>query len=301
MERAELVQTPPESIQQRYEFMRDFLHEAGEYALQAFAHGYQLEIETKPDGSRVTNMDIEINQLFIDAVANEYGRDAVFGEELVNVPEDYQDQWRWIIDPIDGTGGFIRNTQNKTPDECTSAIMIAAFEPGATVPCMAGVYKPFGEIEEYTAHDYMVARQKAEPAAPVLSVDGMFPLVMVDTYDIDPWTGAQPDVRKIEPQLLDAKKIKISSIGVSAGRIATGALDLSVFPGPDSKPHDYTPAMYLANRLAPGSWVTNLDGDLMEDIDMRETTNGLIMARSMNAGKQVLEIVQALPSDSQVK
>jgi len=285
---------PPNEVGERYDFMLEFLHEAGEHALRAFAQNYELEVVVKPDGSKVTNIDHEVNQMFIDEIRSYFDRDVVRGEEAIYVPEgaDGESNWIWVIDPIDGTSGFARNARNKTPETCTSAIMIAAFEPGSDQPVMAGVYSPFGQNELYACNDWSSYFHDGgiPPKHPNFNRTFDEPIV----YDIDPWDGALPDIRQIAEHLhLDSRQEKISSIGISAGRVATGAIDLSVFPGPRSNVHDYVPALYIA-ASGFGTWATNLNGDTPAKINMLQPTNGLLLAGSRKVGESVMKIVRDL-------
>lgn len=63
-----------------------------------------LNIQTKPDSSPVTQADLEIEKTLSDIVANEYN-DSYIGEEGVNSGQTGR---RWLIDPIDGTKNFLR-------------------------------------------------------------------------------------------------------------------------------------------------------------------------------------------------
>ncbi len=62
-------------------------------------------VETKPDLTPVTEADRAVEELVRRALERERPADAVLGEELgVQGSGDR----RWIIDPIDGTSGFVR-------------------------------------------------------------------------------------------------------------------------------------------------------------------------------------------------
>ncbi|HEV7418283.1 MAG TPA: inositol monophosphatase family protein [Mycobacterium sp.] len=78
---------------------------AGQMSRQHF-DTRNLSVQTKADGSPVTEADREIEQYLRNAVSTEFADDAFVGEEY---PETYGDSgYRWIVDPIDGTKSFIR-------------------------------------------------------------------------------------------------------------------------------------------------------------------------------------------------
>jgi histidinol-phosphatase len=74
-----------------------------EIALQYFARG--VPAETKPDGTPVTIADREIERALLAELARFRPKDAVLGEELGARGTSAR---RWLLDPIDGTFGFVR-------------------------------------------------------------------------------------------------------------------------------------------------------------------------------------------------
>lgn len=77
---------------------------AGEIARRWF-NTSALAIESKPDGSPVTQADREIEQFIRAEVAEHYPDDSFLGEEFGETTG--ASQYRWIVDPIDGTKSFV--------------------------------------------------------------------------------------------------------------------------------------------------------------------------------------------------
>jgi histidinol-phosphatase len=70
-----------------------------------------LLVETKPDMTPVSQADREVEQAVRDELARTRPGDAVVGEEFGSsaAPTDGSSEGRrWIIDPIDGTKGYVR-------------------------------------------------------------------------------------------------------------------------------------------------------------------------------------------------
>jgi histidinol-phosphatase len=67
----------------------------------------ELQVETKPDMTPVSQADREVEQAVRDRLADARPGDAVVGEEFgsEDAPPGAR---RWIIDPIDGTKGYVR-------------------------------------------------------------------------------------------------------------------------------------------------------------------------------------------------
>ena len=64
-----------------------------------------LNVETKPDLSPVTDADKSVEKALIDLLSKNRPDDAVFGEEFGSTGQSLR---KWIIDPIDGTANFVR-------------------------------------------------------------------------------------------------------------------------------------------------------------------------------------------------
>lgn len=75
---------------------------AAEISVARFHRG-DARVDTKPDGSPVTDVDVEIEVCLRSIVADRASGDGVTGEEL---GIDTQAERRWYVDPIDGTAAF---------------------------------------------------------------------------------------------------------------------------------------------------------------------------------------------------
>lgn len=78
--------------------------EAGRITLEYFRRD-DLEIERKQDNTPVTMADRQAEQHLRNRIAESFPGDAVLGEELPDMSGT--SDFRWIIDPIDGTKSFI--------------------------------------------------------------------------------------------------------------------------------------------------------------------------------------------------
>lgn len=67
-----------------------------------------LATERKADGSIVTPVDREGEDLIRSILAREFPDDGILGEERGATAGRAGNRWRWVLDPIDGTGSFVR-------------------------------------------------------------------------------------------------------------------------------------------------------------------------------------------------
>jgi len=86
-------------------FAREIAVNAGRITLRYFSH--DIPVELKPDESPVTAADREAEEYLRAAILGQYPDHAVLGEEAgLSGPDDAE--YRWVLDPIDGTRSFIR-------------------------------------------------------------------------------------------------------------------------------------------------------------------------------------------------
>ncbi len=96
--------TPATELSARLELALAAAREAGQLTLEYFRRD-DLVVERKGDDSPVTAADRRAEELLRGRIAAAFPADAILGEELPERPgtSDY----RWILDPIDGTKSFI--------------------------------------------------------------------------------------------------------------------------------------------------------------------------------------------------
>jgi histidinol-phosphatase len=64
-----------------------------------------LRVDTKPDDTPVTDADLRVEEMVRERVAAARPAHAVLGEEQGSSGDA---EWRWVVDPIDGTKNFAR-------------------------------------------------------------------------------------------------------------------------------------------------------------------------------------------------
>jgi len=88
----------------RLEYAIDISREAGELTLEYF-HNPRLVVDRKEDDSPVTAADRGAELLLRQRIEELFPQDAIFGEEFPM--KEGTSEYRWILDPIDGTKSFI--------------------------------------------------------------------------------------------------------------------------------------------------------------------------------------------------
>lgn len=87
------------------DFLREIILEAGQISLEYRGRLGEIKISEKAARDIVSEADLAVEDFLIGRIRQEYPGHAVFGEES---GEHGGKDYRWIIDPIDGTVSFVR-------------------------------------------------------------------------------------------------------------------------------------------------------------------------------------------------
>lgn len=92
-------------------FARDIAEEAGQYILKVIREeDIQVKWKSSPT-DLVTHVDQEVERRLIARINEEYPDHTIVGEEGLSEVDD-QAEYRWFIDPIDGTTNFVHQQIN---------------------------------------------------------------------------------------------------------------------------------------------------------------------------------------------
>ncbi len=118
-----------------YNFLKQLITEAGDIALAHKARLADVQVTRKSEKDLVTEADVAVENFLIEHIQQQYPDHAIVGEESgSHAGADY----RWIIDPIDGTTSFVH-------DLPFFSISIALEKSGE--PFLGAVYAPvLGEL-----------------------------------------------------------------------------------------------------------------------------------------------------------
>ena len=121
------------SIDKRKEIAIKAVREAGVILLANF--GGKIRIKSKGDRDLVTNVDKLAEKTIIQLIRKYFPEDGILSEESPRLTLS-NSEFRWIIDPIDGTHNFIHNI-------ATFGISIAVEFKGEVI--LGAIYMPYTE------------------------------------------------------------------------------------------------------------------------------------------------------------
>ena len=194
----------------------DLVKKAGRCALEIYQSSFTVEY--KDDDSPITEADIAVNKILVDGL-EQYGW-SILSEELADSKERLGVSRVWIIDPVDGTKGFI----DKKGD---FSIMVGLAERGK--PILGIVYQPTDDKLYYAQKgegSYLVAgtQKKRLKVSDISNVSDSRLVISRSHFSKE----MKEQVEAIKPK----KVVHIGSTGLKAALIAEGKADFFFSPTP---------------------------------------------------------------------
>ena len=223
-----MLQTKSQYYEHELQVALDLAREAGA-AILNFYQG-PLEIEQKSDAhdrEPVTQADKVANELIVNALRREFPGDGILAEESVDTTHRLDKQRVWMIDPLDGTNGFIDGNGD-------FAVQIGLTQDSV---CVLGVvYQPLAGVLYYSVRDQgaWILRPNREPEQARVS------------NKTDPSTmrlaasrsHRSPRMDKVVNAIKVKEEVRRGSVGIKVGLIIEQQCDLYVHLSPRTKQWD---------------------------------------------------------------
>lgn len=227
--------------------------DAGETALQFY--GKPLRVEHKEEFDEpVTQADRAVNELIVRRLREEFSEDGVLAEESVDTERRLSCERVWMVDPLDGTKGFIAGTGD-------FAVQIGLAVAGRAV--LGVLYAPATDVLYWAArgHGAWVLRPTSEAGksmqAERLRVTGETNLARMRLAESRSHRGARMDA--VVRALGVRAEIKSHSVGIKVGLLVERQADLYIHMSPKTKQWDTcAPEAVLAEA---GGRMTDLWGE----------------------------------------
>ena len=257
---------------------------AGKKILEHYATDFETEQKLGVDDlyEPVTIADKEASRIIVDGLEAAFPDDAILSEEENDDLERRLSKRRvWIIDPIDGTAGFVKKDGD-------FAVQIGLAEDG--VPVAGVVFLPFHDSMSYAAKD----------GGSYLSINGSEP-ERVNTSDHTDLTKMTLAMTRNHPtsrmgRIIEhfgfANVVKRGSVGLKTGMIATHECDIYIHPSPRTKLWD-TCAPQIILQEAGGRLTDIFGGEMRYDKAKLQNFNG-ILATNGAAHEAVVEHLRPL-------
>jgi myo-inositol-1(or 4)-monophosphatase len=250
--------------------LTETVREAGALALSLFRT--ELKNWTKGASSPVSEADIAVNDLIetrLRRATPDYGW---LSEESADDEQRLDKQLVWIVDPIDGTRGYLAGRE----DWCVSVALVEN-----TSPVLAAVFAPASDEFFFAARGQGAARNDAAVHATTGTA-----------MDFSRVAGPKPLVERLSRSSDEITlHPRIGSLALRLCRVAEGRLD-AAFAGGQSRDWDLAAANLIVQE-ANGS-MTALSGDRIL-YNRREVTHGVLVAAGRDRHASIVEHFRKRP------
>jgi len=233
--------------------LRNTVREAGALALSLFRT--ELKNWTKGASSPVSEADIAVNELISGRLRSATPHYGWLSEESIDDEQRLAKKRVWIVDPIDGTRGYLAGRE----DWCISVALVEG-----TRPVLAAVFAPASD-------EFFFAERGQGTLLNGTPVDAM-PGTAIDISRV---AGPKPLIERLVRSSDEiSPHPRIASLALRLCRVAHGWLDVA-FAGGQSRDWDLAAADLIVQE-ANGK-MTSLSGEAIQ-YNRREVTHGMLMA-----------------------
>lgn len=240
---------------------------AGKLILEHYATDFETHQKLGADNhyEPVTIADREASRIIVDGLEAAFPDDAILSEEEIDQPDIRLATSRvWIIDPIDGTSGFVKKDGD-------FGVQIGLAENG--VPVLGIVFLPYHDSMSYAVkgHGSFTAIGSGEPVRMATS----------NRTDLSKMTIAvsrnhlSPRMKSIVEYFGFPNVVRRGSVGLKAGLIASQICDIYLHPSPRTKIWD-TCAPQIILEEAGGSLTDLFGSPLRYDQAQLQNLNGIL-------------------------
>jgi len=260
----------------------ELAREAGAAILEIYEG--PLDIQQKlgaGDREPVTQADTLANEIIVTRLQQEFPLDGILAEESIDTAHRLDKARVWMIDPLDGTTGFIAGNGD-------FAVQIGLTENGA---CVLGVvYQPVRDLLYYAAKGSGAWIEGANRQAERMTVSAK-----VDPREMilaSSRSHRSPRMERVVNLFGFKQEVRRGSVGVKVGLITEQQADLYLHLSPSTKQWDTcAPEMILHEA---GGRLTDLFGDPLRYNGVRIDNRNGIVATNGAAHEMVIEKLQPL-------
>jgi 3'(2'), 5'-bisphosphate nucleotidase len=265
-----MIVTKPEIYHHELRFAIELAREAGAAILELYEGPLDIQQKTDfNDREPVTQADRVANELIVNALGKEFPSDGVLAEESVDTAHRLERNRVWMIDPLDGTNGFIDGNgdfavQIGLAENC-EALLGVVYQPltGVLYRAVRGqgawIERPEQQLEEARVSDQRDLQLMRLAASR---------------------SHRSPRMDKVVQAFRIKEEVRRGSVGIKVGLIVEQQCDLYVHLSPRTKQWDTcAPEIILSEA---GGRLTDLFGrKLVYNAREVQNLNGIIASNGV--------------------
>lgn len=251
---------------------------AGKRILEHYSTDFETEQKLGVDNlyEPVTIADKEASRIIVDGLEAAFADDAILSEEETDDTERRLSAKRvWIIDPVDGTAGFVKKDGD-------FAVQIGLAEAG--VPIVGVVFLPF--------HDSMSYAVKGGGSFTEICGGEPKQMHVSDKTELADMTAAisRNHPSKNMSQIIEhfgfQSVVRRGSVGLKTGLIADQTCDIYIHPSPRTKLWD-TCAPQIILEEAGGRLTDLFGGEIIYDTPNLQNLDGILATNRASHEKSI--------------
>jgi len=256
---------PAPNYEQELQIAIALSREAGAAILSLYKE--PLDVQQKnydDDYEPVTEADRVANQIIVDRLTAEFPDDGILAEESIDTDRRLQKQRVWMVDPLDGTTGFIQANGD-------FAVQIGLVEDGE---CVVGVvYQPLTGVLYRAARGSgsWVERPEIAPQRALVSDHNELAKMRLAASR----SHRSPRMNRVVTSLGFQEEVRRGSVGIKVGLIVEQQCDVYIHLSPRTKQWDTCAPQIVLTEA--GGQLTDLFGEpLSYNVPDVQNRNGLV-------------------------
>lgn len=256
---------PAPNYEQELQIAIDLAREAGAAILSLYKEPLDVQQKSYDDDYEpVTEADRVANKIIVDRLSAEFPDDGILAEESIDTDRRLQKQRVWMVDPLDGTTGFIQGNGD-------FAVQIGLVEDGE---CVVGVvYQPLTGVLYRAARGTGSWVQRPDFAPQRATVSDHNELAQMRLAASR--SHRSPRMNRVVTSLGFQEEVQRGSVGIKVGLIVEQQCDVYIHLSPRTKQWDTCAPQIVLTEA--GGKLTDLFGKpLSYNVPDVQNRNGLV-------------------------
>ena len=244
---------------------------AGAAILAQYKQPLQIEQKTNADDVEpVTQADRIANTLIVNALKQHFPNDGILAEESIDTERRLSKSRVWMVDPLDGTNGFIDGNGD-------FAVQIGLVEDGE--PVVAAVYVPLADVlyRAVRGGGTWIERPQHEPQQLRVSDHKTFAEMRLAASR----SHRSPRMNKVVERFNFREEVQRGSVGIKIGLLVEQQCDVYIHLSPRTKQWDTCAPQLILTEA--GGRLTDLFGQpLSYNVPDVNNRNGLVATNGVS-------------------